>query len=95
MATPLIGIDGNLAKVEGKVKLPITLGDIDGFIIKHVLVDSGSSSNVLTWEGNSYSKDSMLKLKKVATLVTKIGNKLAKVKGSVELLITLWDKIDS
>lgn len=59
--------------------------DIDGFIVKRILVDSGSSFNVLTWKAAMALQVNLEKLKKFKTPLVGIKGKLVKVERSVEL----------
>lgn len=70
----------------------VVIINIDGFMVKMILVDSGSSYNVLTWEVVVALQVNLTGLKKEGTPLVGIRGKSVNIKGSVELLITLGDK---
>lgn len=51
----------------------VVVVNIDGFIVMRILVDSGSSYNVLNWEAFKALQVDLVKLKKVATPLVGIG----------------------
>lgn len=52
--------------------------DIDGFTVKGILVDSGSSYNGLTWEATIGLQVDLTKLQKVTTSLIGIKGKLVR-----------------
>lgn len=61
--------------------------------MKHELVDSGSSHNILTREAIIGLEIDVSKLKKVVITLVRIGGKPVKEEGSVKLPTTLKDKV--
>lgn len=55
------------------------------------MVDNRSVCNMLTWEATIGLQVDLTKLKKVTTPLIGIRGKLVRVKGTVELRITLWE----
>lgn len=58
----------------------VVVVDINRFTVKRILVDSGSSCNILTWESVVALQMNISRLKKVSTLLVSIGGKSVKTK---------------
>lgn len=63
----------------------VMVTNINGFIIKRILVDNRSSCNVITLEVTKGLLINLTKLKKVSTLLISVRGKLQNIKDNVIL----------
>lgn len=72
--------------------LIVIVADVDGFTVKRILMDNGSSYNMLIWETTLALQVNLEKLRKIGTPFVGIGGTLVKMEGNVKLPITLGEK---